>query len=106
MKAVLYGRFKQGLTSSSSSHAVMIVSSTQLKFDVGLFFRNRFEFNPDEVRRFQRTDGGLRIYHNRSDCLSPIVFKVALFKSQNLTMRSISRAGFVPRGRMKFGKTG
>lgn len=102
MKTILYGRFKQGLHSGSSSHAVMVVSQTQLKFDVGLFFRNSFEFNPDEIRRFQRTDGGLRIYHNKPGCLSPIIFKVALFKSQNLTLRSIKRAGFVPRGRMKF----
>jgi len=104
MKTILYGQFKQGLYSGSTSHAVMIVSPTQLKFDVGLFFRNRFEFSPEEIRRFQRTDRGLRIYHNKTDCLSPIVFKVALFKSQNLALRSIKRAGFVPRGRMKFEK--
>jgi hypothetical protein len=102
MKAVLYGRFKQGLHTSSYSHAAMIVSRTTLVFDVGLFFKDRFEFSPDEVRRLQKTDHGLRIYHNREDCLSPVVFRVDLFRSQNLSVRTIRRAGFVPRGQMKF----
>ncbi len=102
MKAVLYGRFKQGLTSGSYSHAAMVVSRTSLMFDVGIFFRDRYEFTPEQVRRLQTTERGLRIYHNKEDCLSPIVFKVALFKSQNLSMRTIKRTGFVPRGRMKF----
>ena len=103
MKAVLYGRFKQGLHSGSYSHAAMIVSPLNLAFDVGLFFKSRFEFSPDEVRRLQKTERGLRVYHNREDCLSPIVFRIDLFPSQNLSMRTIARAGFVPRGRMKFG---
>ena len=102
MKAVLYGRFKQGLTSGSYSHAAMVVSRTSLMFDVGVFFRNRYEFTPEQVRRLQTTDRGLRIYHNKEDCLSPIIFKVALFKSQNLSMRTIKRTGFVPRGRTRF----
>jgi hypothetical protein len=102
MKAVLYGRFKQGLHSGSYAQASMSVSPAQLVFDVGLFFRERFEFSPDEVRRLQKTERGLRIYHNREDCLSPVVFRVDLFRSQNLSMRTIQRAGFVPRGRMKF----
>lgn len=102
MKAMLYGRFKQGLHTSSYSHATMIVSHAHLAFDVGLFFKDRFEFTPDEVRRLQKTDHGLRIYHNREDCLSPVVFRIDLFRSQNLSLRTIRRAGFVPRGRMKF----
>ena len=102
MRAVLYGRFKEGLYSGSYSHAAMVVSSSSLKFNVGVFFRNRYEFTPEQVRRFQTTEGGLRIYHNREDCISPIVFKVALFKSQKLSMRTIMRTGFVPRGRMQF----
>lgn len=104
MKAVLYGRFKQGLHTGSYSHAAMIVSPANLAFDVGLFFRSRYEFTPEDVRRLQKTDRGLRVYHNREDCLSPVVFRVDLFRSQNLSMRTITRAGFVPRGRMKFGK--
>lgn len=104
MKAVLYGRFKQGLHTGSYSHAAMIVSRSRLAFDVGLFFKSRYEFSPDEVRRLQKTEQGLRVYHNREDCESPVVFRVDLFRSQNLSMRTIARAGFVPRGRMKFGK--
>lgn len=106
MRARLYGRFKQGLQSGSYSYAAMTVSPTQLVFDVGLFFKERFEFSPEQVRRLHKTDRGLRIYHNREDCLSPLVFRVDLFKSQNLSIRTIQRAGFVPRGRMKFGSTG
>ncbi|MDE0856865.1 MAG: hypothetical protein OSA97_20815 [Nevskia sp.] len=98
MKAVLYGRFKQGLHSGSYSLASMAVSTSSLSFDVGLFFRSRFDFTPEQVRRFHTTEGGLRIYHNRADCLSPVVFKVPLFKSQKLSMRTIRRVGFVPRG--------
>lgn len=104
MRAVLYGRFKQGLHTGSYSYAAMMVSPAQLVFDVGLFFKERFEFSPEDVRRLQKTDRGLRIYHNREDCLSPVVFRVDLFKSQNLSMRTIHRAGFIPRGRMKFGQ--
>ncbi len=99
MKAVLFGRFKQGLVSSSYSQATMIVTPSRLAFHVGLIFRRRFEFNPDEVRRFHKTDAGLRIYHGKTEWLSPIVFKVALFRSQNLALRTIKRVGFVPRGR-------
>jgi hypothetical protein len=98
MKAVLYGRFKQGLHGGSYSHAVMVVSPTLLAFSVGVFFKSRYEFTPEDVRRLHKTEAGLRIYHNRSDCQSPVVFRLSLFKSQNLTMRSIRRAGFVPRG--------
>lgn len=104
MRAVLYGRFKQGLHTGSYSHASMVVSPAQLVFDVGLFFKERFEFSPEDVRRLQKTDRGLRIYHNREDCLSPVIFRVDLFRSQNLSLRTIQRAGFVPRGRMKFGR--
>lgn len=104
MRAVLYGRFKQGLHTGSYSLASMTVSPAQLAFDVGLFFKERFEFSPDEVRRLQKTDRGLRIYHNREDCLSPVIFRLDLFRSQNLSLRTIQRAGFVPRGRMKFGR--
>jgi hypothetical protein len=103
MRAILYGRFKQGLHGGSYSYATMTVSPTELAFDVGLFFKERFEFSPEQVRRLQKTERGLRIYHNREDCLSPLVFRVDLFRSQNLSMRTIQRAGFVPRGRMKFG---
>ena len=105
MRVRLYGRFKQGLHSGSYSHAAMTVSPTQLVFDVGVFFRERFEFSPEEVRRLHKTDRGLRIYHNREDCLSPLVFRVDLFKSQNLSMRTIKRTGFVPRGRTRFKST-
>lgn len=103
MKAVLYGRFKQGLHSSSYSHAAMIVSQSSLVFDVGLLFRSRYEFAPEDVRRFHKTEAGVRVYHNRGDCESPVVFRVSLFRSQNLTLRTIRRCGFVPRGRMRFG---
>jgi hypothetical protein len=102
MKAVLYGRFKQGLHNGFYSHAAMVVSRSSLLFDVGFFFRDRYEFTPEQVNRLQTTDGGLRVYHNKEDCVSPIVFKVALFKSQNLSMRTIKRTGFVPRGRSRF----
>lgn len=98
MKAVLYGRFKQGLHGGSYSSAVMVVSASRLLFVVGILFRTRYEFAPEEVRRFHKTANGLRIYHSRSDCESPVVFKVSLFPSQNLTMRVIRRAGFTARG--------
>lgn len=98
MKTILYGRFKKGLNSSSYSYATMIVSPSSLVFVVGVLFRSRYEFRQEDVRRFHRTDAGLRIYHGRTDCPSPVVFKVALFKSQNLTLRTIKRSGFVARG--------
>jgi hypothetical protein len=103
MKAVLYGRFKQGLSTSSYSRAAMIVSRSSLAFDVGVLFKDRYEFTPEDVRRFHKTDSGLRIYHNKPDCESPVVFRVELFRSQNLTLRTIKRVGFVPRGRIQFG---
>jgi hypothetical protein len=102
MKAVLFGRFKQGLTSGSYSQATMIVTSSQLAFDVGMIFRSRFEFTPEEVRRFHKTDEGLRIYHSKAGYISPVIFRVTLFRSQNLALRTIKRAGFVPRGRISF----
>jgi hypothetical protein len=98
MKTILYGRLKQGLHGSSSSFAVLVVSSTRLVFIVGFLFKSRYEFTPEDVRRFHRSDAGLRIYHNRSDCASPVVFKVSLFKSQNLTLRTIKRCGFIASG--------
>ncbi len=101
MKAVLYGRFKQGLADASYSQATMSVTSSQLSFDVGLIFKSRFDFTPEDVRRFHKTEEGLRIYHSKSEYLSPVVFRVALFRSQNLSLRSIKRAGFVPRGRLR-----
>ncbi|MDR3415996.1 MAG: hypothetical protein P4L83_07410 [Nevskia sp.] len=98
MEASLFGRFKQGLHSGSYSRATMTVTSELLSFEVGIFFRDRYAFTPGEVRRFHKTDAGVRIYHSRADCLSPIVFKVDLFRSQNLTLKTIKRMGFVPRG--------
>lgn len=106
MKTVLYGRFKQGLHGGTYSHAALVISSSRLLLDAGLFFRKRYEFTPDQVRRLQTTEHGLRIYHKREDCLSPIIFRVYLYKSQNLVLRTIQRIGFIPSGGIKLSTPG